>query len=71
MSPASLGRSVVFLAGAVIGGLALAFIVVFFKPELLVRTPPKAPSQTAPETYATGSNNSVLVTGSGSVLAAP
>jgi serine peptidase DegS len=28
----------VFLAGAIIGGLALAFLVVFFKPELLVRT---------------------------------
>ena len=56
MSPASLGRGVVFLAGAVIGGLALAFIVVFFKPELLVRTPPKAASQTAPATYATGTS---------------
>ena len=54
MSPASLGRSVVFLAGAVIGGLALAFIVVFFKPELLVRTLPKAPSQSAPAANATG-----------------
>ncbi len=54
MSPGSLGRSVVFLAGAVVGGLALAFIVVFFNPELLVRTLPKAPSQTAPITYATG-----------------
>ena len=54
MSPASLGRGVVFLAGAVVGGLALAFIVVFFKPELLVRTPPKAPSQTAPAADASG-----------------
>jgi serine protease DegS len=34
-----LGRSAIFLAGAVVGGLALAFIVVFFKPELLVRAP--------------------------------
>jgi serine peptidase DegS len=33
-----LGRGLVFLAGAVVGGLALAFVMVFFKPELLVRT---------------------------------
>ncbi len=48
MSLGRLGRSAIFLAGAVVGGLALAFIVVFFKPELLVRTPVKAPLHAAP-----------------------
>ncbi len=33
-----LGLGLVFLAGASVGGLALAFLVVFFRPELLVRT---------------------------------
>jgi serine peptidase DegS len=33
-----LGLGLVFLAGAAIGGLALAFVVVYFNPELLVRT---------------------------------
>jgi len=44
MSPGRFGRSAIFLAGAVVGGLALAFIVVFFKPELLVRAPVKTPA---------------------------
>lgn len=38
MSLRKLGLGLVFLIGATIGGLALAFLVVFFKPELLVRT---------------------------------
>ncbi len=38
MSLRKLGQGVVFLAGAVVGGLALAFLVVYFRPELLVRT---------------------------------
>ena len=42
MSLRKLGQGLVFLAGATVGGLALAFLVVFFKPELLVRTPPPA-----------------------------
>ena len=33
-----LGLGLVFLAGAIIGGLALAFLVVYFRPDLLVRT---------------------------------
>ena len=37
MIPARLARSIVFLAGTVVGGLALAFVVVFFRPDLLVR----------------------------------
>jgi serine protease DegS len=38
MSLRNLGLGVVFLLGAAIGGLALAFVVVYFNPELLVRT---------------------------------
>jgi serine protease DegS len=38
MSLRKLGLGLVFLTGAVVGGLALAFMVVFFQPELLVRT---------------------------------
>jgi len=52
-----LGTGLVFLSGAVVGGLALAFLVVYFRPELLVRTrsiaaPVVAPAATAlpPET---------------------
>ncbi len=43
MSLRKLGLGLVFLTGAVIGGLALAFLVVFFRPELLVRTRTVAP----------------------------
>ena len=38
MSLRKLGQGVVFLAGAVVGGLALAFLVVYVRPELLIRT---------------------------------
>jgi serine protease DegS len=53
-----LGRAAIFLAGSIIGGLALAFIIVFVHPQLLQRavTPPVAgatqaapPAQPAPE----------------------
>jgi serine peptidase DegS len=46
-----LGRAAVFLAGSVIGGLALAFIIVFVHPQLLQRPPP-APTGT-PDTVPT------------------
>jgi serine protease DegS len=69
MSPARLGRSVIFLAGAVVGGLALAFIVVFFKPELLVRAPAKSPSATAP--VSEGSTTGAATTTEGSPAATP
>jgi serine protease DegS len=53
MSLRKLGLGLVFLSGAVIGGLALAFLVVYFRPELLVRTrsvaaPPAAPAAILP-----------------------
>ena len=51
-----LSLGLVFLTGAVIGGLALAFLVVFFRPQLLLRTrqaiaPAQvtAPARTGPE----------------------
>jgi serine peptidase DegS len=42
MQKHAIGRAVVFLAGSVIGGLALAFIIVFVHPQLLQR--PAAPA---------------------------
>lgn len=43
-----LGRAALFIVGSVIGGLALAFVIVFVHPQLLVRPAP-APSVTAAE----------------------
>jgi serine protease DegS len=52
MSLRKLGTGLVFLTGAVVGGLALAFLLVYFRPELLVRTrtvsAPAAPAVAAP-----------------------
>ena len=50
MTLRKLGLGLVFLAGAIIGGLALAFLVVYFRPDLLVRTRTVAPAPTAPVT---------------------
>jgi serine protease DegS len=48
MSLSKLGSALVFLAGAIVGGLALAFLAVYFRPELLARTPsPAAPATAA------------------------
>lgn len=52
MTQQRLGRALVFLAGSLVGGLALAFVIVFARPELL-RAPP-APG-TAPSDIAPGS----------------
>lgn len=43
MTRQRLGRAFVFLAGSVVGGLALAFVIVFARPDLL-RGPPPAPA---------------------------
>ena len=40
MNLRKLGLGVVFLTGAIIGGLALAFLLVVFRPELLLHAPP-------------------------------
>jgi serine protease DegS len=59
MSLRKLGTGLVFLLGATIGGLALAFVVVFFRPQLLVRTasapaaPSRAPAAAPPTTSGT------------------
>lgn len=50
MTLRKLGLGLVFLAGAIIGGLALAFLVVYFRPDLLVRTRAVAPAATTPLT---------------------
>jgi serine protease DegS len=50
MTLRKLGLGLVFLAGAIIGGLALAFLVVYFRPDLLVRTRAVAPPAAAPLT---------------------
>jgi serine peptidase DegS len=44
MSWLRLGRGAIFLAGAVVGGLALAFLAVVFRPELLRGAGPAAPA---------------------------
>lgn len=46
MNLRKLGSGLVFLAGAIVGGLALAFLAVFFRPQLLQRGP--APPAAAP-----------------------
>jgi serine peptidase DegS len=43
----AIGRAAVFLAGSIIGGLALAFVIVFVHPQLLQRAAAPAP-QSAP-----------------------
>ena len=45
MTLQQLSRGIVFLAGAIVGGLALAFVAVYLRPELLVRA--RQPSTTA------------------------
>ena len=52
-----IGRAALFLSGSVIGGLALAFVVVFLRPQLLLRpaglVPAPAPSAAIPAAGAT------------------
>jgi serine protease DegS len=40
MTLQQLSRGIVFLAGAIVGGLALAFVAVYLRPELLIRARP-------------------------------
>jgi len=47
-----LGRAAVFVAGSIIGGLALAFIIVFVHPQLLQRPAAPAPDRTGGPTSA-------------------
>ena len=51
MNLRKLGLVVVFLSGAIIGGLALAFLLVVFRPELLLHAAPTHNAVTdAPQT---------------------
>jgi len=52
MTPQRLGRALVFLTGSVVGGLALAFVIVFLRPDLLRAPPPPAPAGQAPAAQA-------------------
>lgn len=47
MTPQRLSRALIFLAGSIVGGLALAFVIVFAKPELLRGAAPAAPPSSA------------------------
>src|SRR6185437_9947484 len=59
-----LGRAALFIAGTVIGGLALAFVIVFIHPQLLLRpgiivqAPPTAAATPAVAAGAAGSDAS-------------
>ncbi len=43
-----LGRGLIFIAGSVVGGLALAFLIVAMRPDLLREAPGKAPATAFP-----------------------
>jgi serine protease DegS len=51
-----LGRAAAFVAGSIVGGLALAFVIVFLRPQLLQR-PTAGARDTAPEARAAQDNN--------------
>jgi serine protease DegS len=51
-----IGRAALFLSGSVIGGLALAFVIVFLRPQLLLRPAGLVPA-TAPAAAVTASSN--------------
>ena len=40
-----LGRAAAFVAGSIVGGLALAFVIVFFRPQLLLQPAAVAPAR--------------------------
>jgi serine protease DegS len=42
-----LGRAAAFVAGSIVGGLALAFVIVFFRPQLLQQPAAVAPAQSS------------------------
>jgi len=65
-----LGRAAAFVAGSIVGGLALAFVIVFLRPQLLQRpvsgAAPAAPSAAAPASVATPNAAPVQDTHAGS-----
>jgi serine protease DegS len=64
-----LGRAAVFLAGSIIGGLALAFIIVIAHPQLLQR--PAAPASAAPPPEAAASPDVSVSASQGGPAATP
>jgi serine protease DegS len=71
MKPHSLlGRAALFVAGSVIGGLALAFVIVFIHPQLLLRPgmitqPPPVHAATAADTTDTAADPGASRSGAG------
>jgi len=65
-----LGRAAAFVAGSIVGGLALAFVIVFLRPQLLQRpvagAAPATPSAAAPASVATPNAAPVQDTHAGS-----
>src|SRR5580765_7419120 len=63
MSLRKLGSGLVFLTGTIVGGLALAFLAVFFRPELLQRAPAQpGPAATTPPAPGDGLATGLAVT---------
>ena len=71
MSLKKLGPALVFLAGAIVGGLALAFLAVFFRPGLLLRAPLPAPAAATAPRPAPGSAAGAALTTGGAAVALP
>ena len=51
-----IGRAALFLSGSVIGGLALAFVIVFLRPQLLLRPAGLVPAPTPAAVTPAGSS---------------
>ena len=71
MSLKKLGPALVFLAGAIVGGLALAFLAVFFRPGLLLRAPLPAPAAATTPRPAPGAAAGAALTTGGAAVALP
>ena len=71
MSLKKLGPALVFLAGAIVGGLALAFLAVFFRPGLLLRAPLPAPAAATTPRPARGAAAGAALTTGGAAVALP
>jgi serine peptidase DegS len=55
----SLGRGLVFVAGSIVGGLALAFVIVALRPDLVRAPPPAAPPPVAASQVVTATTAAV------------
>jgi serine protease DegS len=68
-----LGRAAAFVAGSIVGGLALAFVIVFLRPQLLQRPgpAPQAPSSAAAPTRPQASAAAPVAAGTDADAAAP